>query len=131
MWRSRPKISHSLLWVAAGWLSALTLFASEYHGQVTFNGLPVPGATVTAARDSKTFSTTTDAQGFYSFPDLTDGVWSVAIEMLGFATIEQDIIVEPDGPAGSFALKLLPIGQIKARIPQSQATQEKPTAPTP
>src|ERR1700761_7946882 len=43
------------------------LAASEYRGEVTFNTMPVPGATVSATRDSRHFETVTDQQGFYSF----------------------------------------------------------------
>ena len=61
--------------------------ASEYHGQVTFNDLPIPGVTVTATQGSKKVSTVTDIQGAYSFPDLADGNWSIQLEMLGFAPL--------------------------------------------
>ncbi len=38
-----------------------TLLASDYFGQVTFNGVPVPGATVTATRRDRKASATTNA----------------------------------------------------------------------
>jgi len=122
MWRSRPKISCVLLSIAAGYLSVLTLFATEYHGQVTFNGLPVPGATVTATQDGNTFTTITNAQGLYDFPDLADGIWSIKIEMLGFATTKQDVVVNPQLSAGAWALDLLPLDQIRARAAGLPAT---------
>jgi hypothetical protein len=55
---------------------ALSLFnlcalaASEHHGQVTFGGLPVPGATVTATKGDKRLGAVTDQQGVYTFTDL-------------------------------------------------------------
>jgi hypothetical protein len=42
--------------------------ASEYHGQVAFGGLPVPGATVTATQGERKFVAITDQQGIFSFP---------------------------------------------------------------
>ncbi|HXR79223.1 MAG TPA: carboxypeptidase regulatory-like domain-containing protein, partial [Bryobacteraceae bacterium] len=92
------------------------LVAAEYHGQVTFGGLPVPGATVTAARDDKKFVTTTNEQGRYSLTDLTDGHWSIEIKMLGFGAIQQDVVIAPGAPAGVWELKMLPLGQIKAQM---------------
>ena len=90
--------------------------ASEYHGQVTFGGLPVPGATVTAIQGSKQFVTSTDQQGLYSFPDLTDGRWTIEVEMTGFSTIKQDVVIGQNAPAAKWELKLLPLDQIKAEI---------------
>lgn len=49
----------------------------EHHGQVTFGGFPVPGATVTVTQGVKQLSTTTDQQGVYEFADLPDGMWAV------------------------------------------------------
>lgn len=116
MWRNHLKISILLRHLVVGWCSALILVAAEYHGQVTFSGLPVPGATVTAARDDKKSVTTTDEQGRYSFADLTNGRWSVKIEMLGFATIDREVVIAPGASAGAWELKMLPLGQIKAQI---------------
>ncbi|MGA8026265.1 MAG: TonB-dependent receptor [Bryobacteraceae bacterium] len=90
--------------------------ASEYHGQVTFNDLAVPGATVTAIQKDKKFVAITDPEGLYSLPDLTDGTWTIEIEMLGFATIKQDVEVTPHESSTRWELKLLPLDQIKAQI---------------
>ena len=44
-------------------VSARILFAGgEHSGQVTFSGLPVPGATVTATSGDKKLTTATDEQ---------------------------------------------------------------------
>src|SRR5260370_37505109 len=95
--------------------------ACEHRGEVTLAGLPVPGATVTARQDGKEFSTVTNAQGLYSFPDLTDGVWAVEIEMLGFSTIRREIGVAPDAPSARWEVTLLPVDQIDALIAPPQA----------
>ena len=98
-----------LVWALA-WLSVAGLaMASEYHGQVTFGGLPVPGTTVkvTATQGNKTAIAITDTQGLYSFPDLTDGTWTIEIEMTGFAPVKQEVTVAPNAAAGAFEMKLL------------------------
>ena len=88
--------------------------ASEYHGEVTFDNLPVPGATVTAKQRDKTAAAITDQMGIYSFPDLADGVWTIQVEMTGFAAIKQDVVIAPNAPAGELETKLLPLDKIKA-----------------
>ena len=97
--------------------AALPLAASEHHGQVSFNGLPVPGVEVTATRDGRTLVAITDQQGLYSFPDLADGTWTMEAAMLGFASVkQQDIGVAPNAAALKWELKLLPLDQIKAQM---------------
>src|SRR5687767_2675838 len=70
-----------------------TLLASDYFGQVTFNGLPVPGATVTATKAGQKAATTSSQDGIYHLSDLADGLWTLTIEMFGFATITREISV--------------------------------------
>src|SRR5258708_18065461 len=110
-------------------LAALTLTAAEHHGQVKFDGLPVPGATVTAAQGDKKFAAITDPEGKYSFPDLADGNWTIQVEMLCFATITREVTVAPVAPPQEFELKLLPMDQIKATEPPPEAAP--PPAPLP
>ncbi|SPE39262.1 hypothetical protein SBA3_3140010 [Candidatus Sulfopaludibacter sp. SbA3] len=43
--------------------AAVCLMASEHHGQVTYAGFPVPGASVTATLGERRASTTTNEQG--------------------------------------------------------------------
>ena len=101
-------------------LLAIALFAitfasaTEYHGNVKFGGLPVPGATVTATQGDKKLTVITDPQGAYSFPDLADGSWNIEVDMLCFATIKQDVTVAAGAPASEWELKLLPFDEIKA-----------------
>ena len=106
---------------------AVPALASAYHGQVTFNGLPVPGVSVTLTQGSTGFATITDARGNYSFPDLHDGLWTLQIEMTGFATIRQSIAVAPNARATQIDLKLLPPGTLKADVETS--TSPPPSAP--
>lgn len=89
------------------------LAASDYRGQVTFGGLPVPGATVTASQGDKKFVAITDLQGLYSFPDLTGGTWTIEVQMLGFETVKQEAAIGQNAPPGKWELKLLPLDRIK------------------
>ncbi|MGH9378353.1 MAG: carboxypeptidase regulatory-like domain-containing protein, partial [Terriglobia bacterium] len=98
---------------------------ATYHGQVTFNGLPVPGATVTATQGSKKLATITDQQGLFSFPDLTGGIWTIDVEMTGFSTIKQDVVVTPNAPAAKWELKLLPLAEIKAEMERPSPTASR------
>ena len=80
--------------------------ASEYRGQVTFGGLPVPGATVKATQGTRQFSTITDQEGLYSFPDLADGAWTIQVEMTGFASLKQEVAIGPNAPPDAWFRKL-------------------------
>jgi hypothetical protein len=95
--------------------------ASEYHGRVTFGGLPVPGATVTATQGSQKVVAVSDQQGSYSFADLADGTWKIQVEMQCFSTIEQAVTITPNAPAGSWELKLLSLDQIMAKAKEVKA----------
>jgi len=88
--------------------------ASENRGQVTFNGSPVPGATISATNGSSVFVAISNEDGSYVFPDLPDGSWKITVSMTDFATIEQAITVSPSTPAIKWDLKLLPLAEILA-----------------
>jgi trimeric autotransporter adhesin len=89
--------------------------APEYRGQVTFAGFPVPGATVTATQGDKKFTAVTDQQGVFSFPDVTEGKWTITVEMQGFATRQDEILIAPNAPpAPPWELKMLPLEEMKA-----------------
>jgi hypothetical protein len=103
------------------------LQAAEYHGQVTFGGLPVPGATVTAMRAEKRFTAITDQQGTFFFSELVDGDWSIEVSMLCFAPLKQEITI-PATTAARFELQLLPIDRVNVA---KQAVTNAPAAPEP
>jgi hypothetical protein len=98
-------------------LVAIGLHASEHRGVVKYNGLPVPGVSVTATMADKKVSVVTDDSGVYTFPDLADGVWKLKVEMLCFEPIENEVAVAANAPAAEWNLKLLPFDQIKASAP--------------
>jgi len=105
--------------------------ASEYRGQVTFGGLPVPGATVTATQGDKKSVSITDQQGLFSISDLTDGTWTIEVEMQGFATIKQDVLTAPDAAAAKWELSMLPLDQIKAEVKSTIAGTTTAAPPPP
>lgn len=103
---------------------AVVLLAAEYHGTVKSGGLPIPGAAVTATQGDKKLTTTTDDQGVYSFPDLSDGDWTLTIEMFGFDKTSRQVSVAPGAAAADWDLKLQPFNH-----PETAAAP--PKEPTP
>jgi hypothetical protein len=99
--------------------------AAEVRGVVTFNGLPVPGATVTVTQGGTKQSTVTDENGAYSFSNLPDGEWKIEIAMGGFATIHAELDVVAKTPPRKWELALLPLDKLLAM------SREVPPAPLP
>lgn len=95
-------------------LTVCALNAAEHKGQVKFNDLPVPGATITATQGARTLSAVADGNGSYLFPDLPDGSWNFDVEMLGFAPVKQDVTLEGNADIPAFDLKMLSFDEIKA-----------------
>ena len=89
---------------------ASAVVASEHHGQVTFNGLPVPGASVVATQDGHDWTAITDQTGGYRFPDLAEGELTIRVEMTGFA------IVRRQTAASSELLELTLLGLDQATV---------------
>jgi hypothetical protein len=125
MWKGPRRISRP---AALALLAVSFLTAAEYRGQVTFGGLPVPGATVTATLGDKRIDAITDLEGVYDFSDLPDGNWAIEVRMLGFETVTN--IVSSSTPA-KWELKLLPLDQIKAQVQTAVRSAPPPAAPAP
>jgi trimeric autotransporter adhesin len=89
--------------------------AAEYHGLVSYGGLPVPGATVTVTQDGKKFVTVTDTQGLYSFPALANGPAGLVVEMTGFSPIKQDVVIGTDA-TGKWELQLMSLDAIRTAL---------------
>src|ERR1044071_4801709 len=92
------------------------LFASEHHGVVRSGGLPIPGATVTAIQGDKKIVTTTDEQVAYSFPNLPDGIWTIEVDMLGFARLTKEVGIDAQAPSPQWELKLHTPESLKAAL---------------
>ncbi len=102
--------------------------AAEHHGQITFAGLPVPGAVIIATQGGKRSITISDEQGRYSFPDLVDGALQLDVEMSFFTPLHQEVTLtgaSPSGPGLAWQMKMLPLDQVIAQTkvvpPESQA----------
>src|SRR5215468_8395594 len=76
--------------------------ATEYYGQVTYGGVPVPGATVTATQGSKTVSVLTDERGLFRFADLAEGGWTIEIKLQFFQPLHADVTVSANPAPGMF-----------------------------
>lgn len=63
---------------------------------------------------AKQFSTVTDGQGVYEFPDLADGEWKIRIAMSGFSPLESRATVAPNGAQGEGDLQLLSMEKLLA-----------------
>lgn len=61
---------------------------------------------MTAAQGDKKFTTITGEDGYYSFPPLGDGAWTVDVQMFGFEPVKQQVDYAKDRVA-NFSLKLL------------------------
>jgi hypothetical protein len=97
-------------------------FAAQVRGLVTFNGLAVPGATVTVTEGENKQSTVTDRRGMYSFDNLPDGKWSIEVAMNGFAPIHAEISVAPNMLPGKWELTLLPADALLAMSKKNEPT---------
>ena len=104
------------------------LAATEHHGQVIFNGLPVPGVSVTATHDGKRLTAVTDQQGAYAFPDLADGVWTIRVEMLCFAAVEREVAVAAAAPSPQWQLQMLPLADMHGTAPPPAPAAPAPSA---
>ncbi|HUB18476.1 MAG TPA: carboxypeptidase regulatory-like domain-containing protein [Acidobacteriaceae bacterium] len=139
VWRSWARAAVRLACAATLLLAAATAWAGEYHGQVFYAGVPVPGATVTLSQGAKQITTVTDEQGVYEFPDVADGPWKIEIRMRGFRTLDGTVTVAPKMAQGAWDLQLLGLQQMLAESkvvhPETepelaQRPEEKPKART-
>ena len=98
-----------------------TLLAADYFGQVTFNGRPVPGATVTATQGETKASATSDGEGIYRLTALADGLWKLTIELFGFDTITREIEVPTKDDPTPDALNVRSFDELTRALPAARA----------
>lgn len=84
---------------------------AEHHGRIMYSGLPVPGATVTAARSGQKLSTVTDTQGLFQFAGLPAGEWVLSVQMSGFAFVQTKVTVPASG-GSVLELQMLPLEEM-------------------
>src|SRR6185437_556976 len=122
------RVGHFLL--ALAWLAFSTLAAaSPYRGVVTFGGLPLPGAIITATEGGKTLTAVADPNGSFAFDNLPDGKWAITVQMQCFEPIHADINVTPNLPAAAWEMKLLPMLQLQASAQKVKPMMALPPAP--
>ena len=108
------------------------LSAADYVGQVTFTGLALPGATITATREDQRLTTVSDQDGIFHLPNLAEGSWTIRVDMLGFASVTRDLVVAPDTPPSTFDLTLLPFDAIVRDAPvRRSSTSDTPATAAP
>ncbi len=90
------------LWMVL--VGTVTAYAADYRGVVQANGLPIPGATVTAQWGGNTQTTYTDEGGAFAFTGLAEGEWQLRVEMTGFAPATQPVAAG----GNSITLRLAP-----------------------
>src|ERR1700683_5300611 len=112
-------------------LTLAALAAAEYHGQVKFAGLPLPGVTITATKGDKVLAAVTDQQGAFSFADVPEGAWSLQVYKPGFIPIGQDVTAGSSLPGPSFELKMLPLDEMQTVSPSAAPEQTTTIAPAP
>ena len=118
-----------LIYAGIAWSAVTALMASEHHGIVTFHGLPVPGAVVTAIQGDRKLTTSTDDDGTYSFRDLPDGTWTIEVEIAGFSKVSREIGVAPVAPPPTWDLKLAPPPATPAPPPAGTLAAGVPSGP--
>jgi hypothetical protein len=90
----------------AGLACALST-AADYRGVVKSGDLAIPGATIMAREGNRQLSTSTDESGGFVFANMPPGSWTIEVEMMGFATVQQHLEMgETDPPLHEMALKL-------------------------
>src|SRR5688500_20334513 len=77
--------------------------AAEFGGTVQWNGLPVPGATVSATEGMRRLITVTDDEGKYTLDTLTPGTWGGEGEMLGVETATREVAVRDGNVTGKWS----------------------------
>jgi trimeric autotransporter adhesin len=83
--------------------------AFQISGTVKSGKTPLPGVAVTAANTltGKKFSMATAIDGSFTFKNLPRGRYVIKVEFMGFATVNQEVVVNPDNPAGKVDAELV------------------------
>src|SRR5690349_18036421 len=102
--------------------------APDLVGRVTFAGVGVPGATVTATRDERTFSTLTTDDGTFKITKLDVGVWMLRVEMRGFVPVSREITIPADGPPPDVTLTMRSFAEIVGSSSTTATSAARPAA---
>ncbi|HYL85125.1 MAG TPA: TonB-dependent receptor [Candidatus Angelobacter sp.] len=83
--------------------------AFEITGSAHSGKTPLPGVSVTVANTltGKKYTSATNAEGKFSLSGLARGRYVVRIEFMGFATFTQEVVLNPENPAGKVDAELI------------------------
>ena len=81
----------------------------EITGSARSGKTPLPGVTVTAANTltGKKYLAATSSEGKFSLSGLARGRYVVRIEFMGFAAFTQEVVLNPENPAGKVDAELM------------------------
>ncbi|MGB9432144.1 MAG: carboxypeptidase-like regulatory domain-containing protein, partial [Candidatus Acidiferrum sp.] len=81
----------------------------QISGTVKTGKTPLPGVTVTAANTltGKKLSVATAIDGTFLFKGVPRGRYVVKVEFMGFATLTQEIVLNPENPTGQVEAELV------------------------
>jgi len=81
----------------------------QITGTVKSGKTPLPGVTVTAANTltGKKFTAATAADGTFAFKNVPRGRYVVKVEFMGFATLTQEVVLNPENPTGKVDAELV------------------------
>lgn len=102
--------------------SAGTAIASfQITGVVKSGKTPLPGVTVTAANTltGKKFSVATAIDGSFVIKDVPRGRYVVKVAFMGFATLTQEVVLNPENPTGKVEAELV----LASRQQEEQASR--------
>ena len=109
-------------------IAALAL-TPDLQGRVVFSGVAVPGAVVSVTQHGRTVSATSDEDGAFAFAGLDPGVWTLHVEMRGFASVDRDVSVPAGDAPITVALTMSRYEEIVR--PAANAAAAVPAVPVP
>ncbi len=95
----------------------------QISGSVRNGKILLPGVTVTAANTltGKKYSVVSATNGTFQFTGLPRGRYVVRVEFMGFATVTQEVALNPENPAGKVEAELILASRQKEQ--QAEAAQ--------
>ena len=95
----------------------------EISGTARSGKTPLPGATVSASNTltGKKYSVVTDTEGKFSLTGIPRGRYVIRIEFMGFALFTQDVVVNPETPAGKIDAQMILASRQQQQSPASGA----------
>jgi trimeric autotransporter adhesin len=102
----------------------------QITGTVKSGKTPLPGVTVTASNTltGKKFSAATAPDGTFVFKNIPRGRYVVKVEFMGFATVTQEVTVNPETPTGKADVELVLASRQQEQEQANRATAAAATA---